>query len=1169
MLGIPIPFLSQLPDVDISAIVDGDSIVFDAATETFVPGQGQAFTLFPIWAEENGTLANNSREWSFGNGSTGNVNIVLPVEADLFGFSFQAESGIGDASVHVLKNDAIEYTSPQFGPEQFGNFEILTTPVPYNIGDALGFRTNIENGNLTDCRVCAWFRIPANILGNAVLNDLLDVSLGGIADGQILRRSGSLFIPADLDKAAVGLDQVDNTADIDKPVSNPQQTALDGKIDIGGNISDLVNDENFITGAQVPNFETVTSISLVGNILTFIDEAGNATPIDLAVYLDDTNLSRLTSGSLDGVTGIATFERDDGSTFPVDFSAFLGGITDHGALTGLTDDDHPQYLNNVRGDIRYYTKTQLDNGQLDSRYYTETEIDAQQLVQDNDIAQNAAEIAAVDAIAQTALQPGDNISELNNDENFITGLQVPLFETLTGLAKIGNDLIYTKEDGNTDVIDLSIYLDDTNLSRIVNGSVDNLTGIATFERDDGSTFPVDFSAFLGTTQARIVSGALNGTTGDLTLTRDDTTSIVINLQSLQLDAGNIVSGTFADARISESSVKQHESALNILESQIDDLQDYLLNIVEDLTPSLGGNLDVNDKIIVSTDADRIRLLGNLLINGATQLRAFNVAGSGLAGRLSIQGFSNADNPGVELTVDNNASRVLMRLIRRGTSGTALQFYTEPDGGSIQNYMTLEDDGRLTFQAGGSIDLGDGNLTFSTGQIDLNNAGIRKSGSNLQFSNDNTNWIDLNDLVNSINLGDPVSGLANDAGYITAADVATNETLTSISKVGNDLIYVDENGNSTPIDLTQYLDDTNLSRIVNGTLDSLTGIATFERDDGSTFPLDLSSLLDNQNADQVPFTPNGDITATNTQDAIVQVRDNAAAALSDVAFVNINNNFSENQTIARNGSAVFEASSLDGGDAAIIFRSTGGVEPLWMIGNDGSTGNLRFTSSNGLNSALEMQLTTNSLDVRTKNIVNVVDPVNPQDAATKQYVDDLVQPQALGDLTDVDDSTNPSNADKFFNFRFNNGTQEYQLFEEFEQFVTETDPLLHQGTNLTTYLTMTVNFPVAGEYKLDANWTGSLNNTGDDLIVEVNEDGNTLFTSRLEPKDTAGTGLTVDNTTGGTTDTSTNQRDLKGGFDIITIPAPTTRTYTIEFAGDDTNQEATLYRAAMHIRRMKV
>jgi len=30
-----------------------------------------------------------------------------------------------------------------------------------------------------------------------------------------------------------------------------------------------------------------------------------------------------------------------------------GGVTDHGALTGLADDDHTQYLTNARGDARY------------------------------------------------------------------------------------------------------------------------------------------------------------------------------------------------------------------------------------------------------------------------------------------------------------------------------------------------------------------------------------------------------------------------------------------------------------------------------------------------------------------------------------------------------------------------------------------------------------------------------------------------------------------------------------------------------------------------------------------------------------------------------------------------------------------------------------------------
>lgn len=33
-----------------------------------------------------------------------------------------------------------------------------------------------------------------------------------------------------------------------------------------------------------------------------------------------------------------------------------GGVTDHGALTGLGDDDHSQYHNDTRGDLRYHVQ---------------------------------------------------------------------------------------------------------------------------------------------------------------------------------------------------------------------------------------------------------------------------------------------------------------------------------------------------------------------------------------------------------------------------------------------------------------------------------------------------------------------------------------------------------------------------------------------------------------------------------------------------------------------------------------------------------------------------------------------------------------------------------------------------------------------------------------------
>jgi hypothetical protein len=86
--------------------------------------------------------------------------------------------------------------------------------------------------------------------------------------------------------------------------------------DLAGRVGTLEN-AGYLTS------ETVTSLSIASNKLTYTDESGTATEIDLSLYLDDTNLARLTSGTVDGGTGIATFTRDDESTFAVDFSALF------------------------------------------------------------------------------------------------------------------------------------------------------------------------------------------------------------------------------------------------------------------------------------------------------------------------------------------------------------------------------------------------------------------------------------------------------------------------------------------------------------------------------------------------------------------------------------------------------------------------------------------------------------------------------------------------------------------------------------------------------------------------------------------------------------------------------------------------------------------------------
>lgn len=54
------------------------------------------------------------------------------------------------------------------------------------------------------------------------------------------------------------------------------------------------------------------------------------------------------------------------------------GVTDHGALTGLADDDHPQYHTDARGDLRYWPRTTdlATQTELNSEASTRTSADS-------------------------------------------------------------------------------------------------------------------------------------------------------------------------------------------------------------------------------------------------------------------------------------------------------------------------------------------------------------------------------------------------------------------------------------------------------------------------------------------------------------------------------------------------------------------------------------------------------------------------------------------------------------------------------------------------------------------------------------------------------------------------------------------------------------------------
>ncbi|CAM1350105.1 hypothetical protein [Tenacibaculum halocynthiae] len=102
-------------------------------------------------------------------------------------------------------------------------------------------------------------------------------------------------------------------------------------------------------------------------------------------------------------------------------------------------------------------------------------------------------------------------------------------------------------------------------------------------------------------------------------------------------------------------------------------------------------------------------------------------------------------------------------------------------------------------------------------------------------------------------------IINAAGEVnlTSEQKIPEYTLSEIS--GNKLALIKDGVTVKEIDLTPYIDDTNLARLVSGTLDT-NGIATFTRDNNSTFTIDLSNLKDNLSLQEI--TDKGNITTQN-------------------------------------------------------------------------------------------------------------------------------------------------------------------------------------------------------------------------------------------------------------------------------------------------------------------
>ena len=201
------------------------------------------------------------------------------------------------------------------------------------------------------------------------------------------------------------------------------------------------------------------------------------------------------------------------------------------------------------------------------------------------------------------------------------------------------------------------------------------------------------------------------------------------------------------------------------------------------------------------------------------------------------------------------------------------------------------------------------------------------------------------------------------GILLDTSESVSETITSISLSTNILTYTDENGTDTNLDLSLYLDDTNLAYIQSGVLNGATGIATFTRSDASTFTVDLSDLLDDTSV-----TVNNTLTSDSTTEALSAAQGKALKTLIDASTGTV---YTESITAPTSPSLGDEWFHRDSG--ILYKRVSDGVDAVWLDisgtgmssgGSSGSGDMLASTYDTGGNGVVDNAELVNGLTVET-------------------------------------------------------------------------------------------------------------------------------------------------------------------------------------------------------------
>lgn len=240
-------------------------------------------------------------------------------------------------------------------------------------------------------------------------------------------------------------------------------------------------------------YETVTSASLSGNVLTIINEDGSQAPIDFSNITP--NCCIASAGYVD-TTGVLTLTRVDGSTITTvvspKYTYALDAATDELVITspdgsvvkldlsGLTPDCCIASVSDVDPATGNITFTRADGSTFTSKVDTLTSLtfdgSGNLIYVDEKGVSNSIDISGLSA---DCCINGGNYNQSTGEVTFTTlggGSVGPIkTESLTSLSFAGTSLSYVDERGTTNSIDLSGLLGAATTNSLTNPSGANIT----------------------------------------------------------------------------------------------------------------------------------------------------------------------------------------------------------------------------------------------------------------------------------------------------------------------------------------------------------------------------------------------------------------------------------------------------------------------------------------------------------------------------------------------------------------------------------------------------------------------------------------------------------------------------------------------------------------------